>query len=365
MDSSENYPSSLYRPPTCTFQDFCNGLDFKAFRSLYHQLNPYKSPALQYVQQHWIVLINELFPDTLNEKTQISVVNAVGQELKFQAFAYESVESVSARDKELMPAKQANLKDLHRGSKTVSVKEDLDAETQSFDTEREISNDEGERSCILRKHNLEYKTPSPGACYEPADSSVVISAPRGTMWTWLKEFHDGEATGNSTVSGPNRSYVTWSHCGKRAGKKTREASTRNWSDLVAGPVSDADTVVEGWVLQTGVTAEVPANNTEIGRVSKHQDSLNSPLKGLKSLRSRMWKFHHEMEHDNHSGVESLKSQRSGQKSSGITTGEWSEPIDPCSLSQAELDVAITDLLRTIQSDLSAIHPDRLKKATWV
>jgi len=365
MDSSENYPSSLYRPPTCTFQDFCNGLDFKAFRSLYQQLNPYKSPTLQYVQQHWIVLINELFPDTLNEKTQISVVNAVGQELKFQAFAYESVESVSDRDKELMPAKQANPKDLHRGGKMVSVKEGLDAETQSFDAERETSNDERERSCIPRKHNLEYKISSPGACYEPADSSVIISAPRGTMRTWLKEFHDGEATGNLIVSGPNRSYVTWSHCGKRSGKKTREASTRNWPDSVASPVSDADTVVEGWVLQTGVTAEVPANNTEIGRVSKHQDSLNSPLKGLKSLRSRMWKFHHEMEHDNHSGVESLKSQRSGQQSSGITTGEWPEPIDPCSLSQAELDVAITDLLRTIQSDLSAIHPDRLKKATWV
>ena len=163
MDSPENYPSSLYRPPTCTFQDFCNGLDFKAFRSLYQQLNPYKSPALQYVQQHWIVLINELFPDTLNEKTQISIVNAVGQELKFQAFAYQSVESVSARDKALMPTKQVNLKDLHRGGKMVSVKEGLDAETQSFDAEREISNDERERSCILRKHNLEHKTSSPAA----------------------------------------------------------------------------------------------------------------------------------------------------------------------------------------------------------
>lgn len=362
MGSSENYPSSLYRPPTCTFQDFCNGLDFKAFRSLYQQLNPYKSPALQYVQQHWIVLINELFPDILNEETQISIVNAVGQELKFQAFAYENV---GATDKALMPAKQANQKDLHRGGKMVSVKEGLDAKTQSFDAEREISNNERERSCILRKHNLEYKASSPRACYESADSSVIISAPRGTMRTWLKEFHDGEATGNLTVSGPNRSYVTWPCRGKRAGKKTREASTQNWPDSLPSPVSDADTVVEDWVLQTGVTAEVLTNNAEVGQVSKHQDSLNSPLKGLKSLRSGMWKFHHGMEHDNHSRVESLKSQRSGQQISGITTDEWPEPIDPCSLSQAELDVAITELLRTVQSDLGAIHPDRLKRATWV
>jgi hypothetical protein len=100
-------------------------------------------------------------------------------------------------------------------------------------------------------------------------------------------------------------------------------------------------------------------------VSKRQDPVASPLKCLKSLRSRKWKVHHGMEHDNHSRVESLKSQRSGQQSSGITTNEWPEPVDPCSLSQTELDVAITELLRSIQSDLGAIHPDRLKKATWV
>jgi len=365
MDSSENYPSSLYRPPTCTFQDFYNGLDFKAFRSLYQQLNPYNSPALQYVQQHWIVLINELFPDILNEKTQISIVNAVGQELKFQAFAYENVEGVSARDKALMPAKQANLQDLRRGGKMVSVKEGLDAETQSFDAGKEISNDERQRSCILRKHKLEYKTSPPGAYYESADSSVFTSAPRGTMQTWLKGLHDGEATGNLAASGANQSHVTWPSCGKRAGKRTREASTQNWPDSVSSSVSDTDIVVEDWVLQTGVTAEVLINNAEVGQVSKHQDSLNSPLKGLKSSRSRMWQFHDGMEHGNHGRVEPPKSRRSGQQSSGITTDEWPEPIDPCSLSQAELDVAITELLRTIQSDIGAIHPDRLKKATWV
>src|ERR1700733_2616080 len=120
MGSSGNYPSSLYRPPVCTFRDFYNGLDFKAFRSLYQQLNPYKPPALQYVQQHWIVLINELFPDTLNEKTQISTVNAVGQELKFQAFAYEN-ESMGAGGKALTPAKQADRKSLHKGDTMVNV----------------------------------------------------------------------------------------------------------------------------------------------------------------------------------------------------------------------------------------------------
>jgi hypothetical protein len=365
MDSSENYPSSLYRPPTCTFQDFCNGLDFKAFRSLYQQLNPHKSPALQYVQQHWIVLINELFPDTLNEKTQTSIVNAVGQELKFQAFAYENVGSVSARGKALMPAKQANLKCLYGGGKMVSVKEDLDAETQSFDAEREISNDERERSCTLRKYNLEYEASSLGACYESTDSSAIISAPRGTMRTWLREFHNGEVAGNLAVSGPNLSYVTRPYRGKRAGRKTRETSTRNRPDSVPSPVSDADTVVEDWALPTRVTAEVLTSNAEVGQVSKHQNSLNSPLEGLKSLRSKMWKFHHGVEHDDHSRTESLKSQRSGQQSSSITTDEWPEPIDPCSLSRAELAVAITELLRTIQSDLGTIHPDRLKKVTWV
>jgi hypothetical protein len=83
------------------------------------------------------------------------------------------------------------------------------------------------------------------------------------MRTWLKEFHDDEVAGNLAVSGPNRSYVTRPYRGKRAGKKTREASTRNRPDSIPSPVSDADTVVEDWVLQTRVTAEVLTSNAEV------------------------------------------------------------------------------------------------------
>jgi hypothetical protein len=362
MDSSENYPSSLYRPPACTFQDFSNGLDFKAFRSLYQQLNPYKPPALQYVQQHWIVMINELFPDTLSEKTQLPTVNAVGQELKFQAFEYENAESVGAGDKALMPAKQADLKSWHIDDTGVSVRERVDAEPQSFDVKGQVSNDEKERSCILRTHTLGHKISSLEAWDESTESSVVSSAPRAIMWTRLRELHDGEATDTLPVSGPGRAYVGWPYREMRAGRKTREAASQKWPDSVPSPASDADTVVEDWVLQTRATAEMPTSNAKASQVSNCQDSLASPLKCLEPLRS---KVHHGVEHDNHSRAESLISQRSDQQSYDIATGEWPEPVDPCSLSRAELDVAITELLSTIQSDMGFIHPDRLKRATWV
>jgi hypothetical protein len=315
MDSSGNYPSSLYCPPVCTFQDFCNGIDFKAFHSLYQQLNPYKPPALQYIQQHWIVLINDIFPDTLSEKTQLPTVNAVGQELKFQAFEYENVESVGAGGKALMPAKQAALKSWH-------------------------------------------KAPSLGAWGESTERSVVSSAPGAIVWTGLGEWHNGEATGTLPVSGPDRAYVGWPYHGIRAGKTAREVASQKWPESVASPASGADAVVEDWVLQTRITAKMLTSSAEASQVSNRQDSLASPLKRLEPLRSRKWKVRH-------GRAKSLTSQRSGQQSYIIATGEWPEPVDPCSLSRVELDVAITELLSTIQSNMGSIHPDRLKRAIWV
>lgn len=88
MDSSNHYPSPIYRSPTCTHADFVAGLDFTTFRRHYVQLND-TLPSLTYMQQHWIVLVNELFPDTVDPTTKTRrAVNARGQELKFQAFAY-------------------------------------------------------------------------------------------------------------------------------------------------------------------------------------------------------------------------------------------------------------------------------------
>jgi hypothetical protein len=310
-------------------------------------------------------MINELFPDTLSEKTQLPTVNAVGQELKFQAFEYENVESVGASGKTLTPAKKADLKSWHKGDTGVSVREGLDAEPQSFDVEGQISNDEKEWSCILRTHTLEHKAPSLGAWDESTESSVLNPAPGAIIRTRLRELHDGEATGTLPVSDPDRAHISWSYRGIRAGKKTREAANQKWPDSVPSPASDAGTVVEDWVLQTRATAEMLTGNAKTGQVSNRQDSLASPLKCLEPLRSRKWKVHHGMEHDNHSRAESLISQRSGQRSYGIATGEWPEPVDPCSLSRAELDVAISELLSTIQSDIGFIHPDRLKRATRV
>jgi hypothetical protein len=300
-------------------------------------------------------MINELFPDTLSEKTQLPTVNAVGQELKFQAFEYENVESVGAGGKALTPAKQADLKSWHKDDTGVNVKEG------SFDVKGQISNDEREWPCILRTHTLGHKTPSLGAWNESTESPVVGCAPRAIMQTRLKELHDDETTGTLPVSGPNRAYVSWPYRGMRAGKKTREVSSRKWPS----PTSDADTMVEDWVLQTRVTSEMLTSNAQASQVSNHQGSLTSLLKCLEPLRSRKWKVHHGMEHDTHNRADSFISQKSGQQNCGITSNEWPEPVDPCSLSRAELDVAITELLSTIQSDIGAIHPDRLKRATWV
>jgi hypothetical protein len=86
MGSDDNYPSSKYISPVCTLQDFMRGLNFAAFRLIYYQLNPATQPKLNFIRQHWIVLVNTLYPDLTDSRTGRVTENRLGQELKFQAF---------------------------------------------------------------------------------------------------------------------------------------------------------------------------------------------------------------------------------------------------------------------------------------
>ena len=315
MESSKNYPSSLYLPPTCTFQDFCNGLSFTNFSSFYQQLNPRNPPGLQYVQQHWIVLINELFPDIPHEGTQSPIVNAIGQELKFQAFAANNVGvHVNVGHRPGKVAKHKHSMRWYKGGTWI----DKDAgspkaktETSAFDgntyhTERERFDLERKRSGVAEDSHSDENRLFTGL----TTSEALLEA--------------GMACSDLPITSPDPSHFRGRYRGKRADKQTK------LSNSVANSAIAGDAAVEEQDMRTGEIARALTGNIRQGSdIATEGHSLGSNTRDQSDVVH--FSFALDPEH-----------------------------VDPCSLSQSELDAAITELLRSVQYEMDAIHADRLK-----
>jgi hypothetical protein len=319
MTSANNYPSSRYRPPTCTFQDFRNGLSFAAFFSLYQQLNPYNPPSLSYIQQHWIVLINELLPDFLDEHTQTSIVNPVGQELKFQAFASNGgVQLFDAGDKAINTVEQSYPNRCYKGWDMVD-KEQRQSEVRmkSLLPDRDEHCAERERFQVERKRGMGIE---------------VLYSQKNQQFTRLIIGEVSPEAGTPTDHGqPIQAVVTTGnhdhfrrcHPGKRAEIRKSHARIPELHSTVASSAFAADANAEEQLWQTGRTARAPTRTVrEGGTVAADKSSLSS----------------------------------AGGHQGDVVHFRYApspECVDPCSLSQSELETAIADLLSTVQFEMNA------------
>jgi hypothetical protein len=342
MDSSDNYPSSLFRPPNCEFQDFCNGLNFTTFSSFYHQLNPYNPPNLQYIQQHWIVLINELFPIGFDERCQGFTDNPVAQKLKFQAFEPDGGEKdVEIGDRRLSGAKQDDLRKWYKSgimdSKMAQAPE-VEIQYRDADGER-LNDDDAEHSHSVRDHLFTYLISSSRKGDFNTERFTIDGSPTDGLAAERAEGVQGDEIVAQFPSGDQAlsSLKCRHHRGKRGGKKTREATIQLPFNSVNSHIRvwKVAAAIEDQVVRSEAIAGLPTSN---GLERSESATDQQPLFSVGRLQG----------HQTQSRV-----------------GRRSDPVDPCSLSQAELDVAIAELLSTIQSEMSTIHPDRLKKATWV
>ena len=336
MASPEGYyPCSLFYPPICTLFDFWQGLNFTTFYSLYQQLNPSNPPSLHYVQQHWIVLVNELFPDTTpSECMNNPIVNPVGQELKFEAFAFtESGGRVEADNSVVEEGERYDLKRRYESETRIDrVRETSEIDTVGLEAESDAYNAEGrhshaeagcrvgvEASCLGESKLLN------GLATSKASTENGEEIP-------VKE-NDGSPV--SDVQG--RGCTKRRYRGKRAEKSKRESTFRELSDSIFG-------------LALGVA-----------RASNGQAGQNELRNGVLSI---------ETQQSNARVSDKMSSTFGGRYESDVADPSFAsvpQCVDPCSLSHLELDAAINDLLRSVQYEMDAVHTDRLRllnQAGW-
>jgi hypothetical protein len=309
------------------------------FSSFYQQLNPYNPPGLQYVQQHWIVLINELLPAGFDERERAFTDNPVGQKLKFQAFEHDDGDQdISSEDRALSAANQDHLRKWYKGwTKVGKEQEYFEANTESFEAGKDQYSAERERLNAERKRSFGIEASSSDENRRFIELTISDSSPGADPPTDNGPQTQTVATaGEYPRNGQGHNHFRRLHRGKRPGKQKRDSYLRKLSTTVNSDAFGVDATAEDQESQTARTARVLTNSThQGGAVSTGKLSLES----LTSLGN---------------------TKRSQDDIVHFSFTPSPERVDPCSLSQSELETAIAELLSTVKCEMNTIHPDRAK-----
>ena len=286
------------------------------------------------------MLVHELFLETLSESTKHVITNAVGQELKFQAFNSAEIGGKGGPgDNKVGAARQNALKSRYKSDMRIDTASDS-SEVEILSLEAEIDKHSAQRASCAAK-----RRPRGGVeGYYSENSKLLTGLAKGKASAGaelvIENSEEVMVVGKEDVLPRNaqeHGYSKWRYRGVRAGKSKRESTLGRLSRSVASLASEASMALDSEMDQTEVRAGL---STTGGR--KNSGGATDELSSMPAGTDEGDAAH-------------------------LSFGPGVQRVDPCVLSQLELGAAITELLRSVQQEINSVHADRLKllnKAGW-